>query len=72
MEFTTKSFPVDANLSSELAKLQAAGWQLMPGSVPYAVYQLCRQPQTSGNIGKLVIDESKVQIVRAGEPFPQA
>ena len=71
MEFMTKVLNVDANMQAEITKWAAEGWQLVPGCIPQAVYQLYRQSKVSGSMGKLVIDDSKVHVVRAGEPFPQ-
>ena len=69
MEFTTKVLNVDSTLQAEIAKLAEEGWQLIPGCQPKAVYQLCREP--NGGRSAIVIDESKVHIVKAGQPFPK-
>ena len=69
MEFMTKVLKVDASLQAEIAKLADEGWQLVPGCEPQTVYQLCREPK--GAHGTIVIDESKVFVVKAGQPSPQ-
>ena len=68
MEFMTKTLNVDANLQAEIAKLAADGWQLAPGYIPQTTYHLCREP--TGSRSAMVIDESKVHIVKAGQSFP--
>ncbi len=69
MEFTTKVLKMDSTLQAEVAKLAEEGWQLIPGCEPQVIYQLCREP--NGGRGTMVIDESKVHIVKAGQSFPK-
>ncbi len=73
MEFKTVSIAVDETLQNELVKLHEEGWRLIAGCVPMATYALCREPAPSqGNaaFGKIEIDESKVFVVKAGDPVP--
>ncbi len=74
MEFKTVSLAVDNALQNELAKLHQEGWRLIAGCAPMATYALCREPAplptSAMALGKLEIDESKVFVVKAGEPVP--
>lgn len=60
----TLTLAIDDKLGEELQKLEAAGWQIMPGSVPVAVYQLRRARGMAGQ-GGIMIDESKVYVIKA-------
>lgn len=42
VEHKVVSLPVDNELQAEVAKLEAEGWQLVPGVVPVMVYHLVR------------------------------
>lgn len=68
LENEIKVIPVDENLPVEVAKLAAEGWQIVPGVKPIAIYHLVRQkkPEMSA-IGNLVIDDSKIHIMRNGK-----
>ena len=74
MEFKTVSIPVDETLQNELVRLHQEGWRLIAGCLPMATYALCREPQplptSAMALGKLEVDESKVFVVKAGDPVP--
>ncbi len=74
MEFKTVSIPVDNTLQNELLRLHEEGWRLVGGCTPMAVYALCREPAplptSAMALGKLEVDESKVFVVKAGDPVP--
>ena len=67
-EHTIKSFPIDANYAAEIKKIDAEGWQLVPGVSPVAVYHLMRQkPGVGTAMGSMRIDEAGVFIIPAGQ-----
>lgn len=67
VEHDIKSFPIDANLQTEVEKLTKAGWMLAPGTAPLAVYHLVRVKNTPGEaIGVMAIDDSKIMVIPAG------
>ena len=71
LEHKVVSFPIDENLQGEIDKLVKDGWNLPPGVLPVAVYQLLRvkpsdAPPTGQALGKLQIDDSKVMVIPAG------
>ncbi len=74
MEFKTVSLALDNTLQSEHERLHQDGWRLIAGCTPMAVYVLCREPAplptSAMALGKLEVDESKVFVVKAGEPVP--
>ena len=71
VEHAVKVLPIDNDLQAEVKKLEAEGWELMPGILPVAVYHVVRiknKPQfaqsAEGNMG---IDDTKVGILRGGK-----
>lgn len=71
IEHVVRTFTVDDNLQAEIEKLQADGFQTIPGIPPVIVYHLMRQKSqpvaASAGLGKLSIDDSKVMIIRDGK-----
>lgn len=75
VEMALKIFPFNETLQQELAKLEAEGWQVVPGLAPAVSYVLFRpalQPQpvaepVAAGFGQLGIDETKVHIYRNGK-----
>jgi hypothetical protein len=63
IEYLTKELPLDDKLEAEVQKLAAEGWELVPGFVPFATYNL--QRHTMASVGGLLIDESKIQVIRS-------
>ncbi len=69
LEFDTLVVPLDANVQQALEAKAQEGWMLVPGTVPRAIYQICRplqqqQPQAeSKGFGVLRIDESKMYFI---------
>ena len=63
-DYQTKVIEINANLPEELKKLEAEGWQLSPGAIPFATYHL-RKARGLGGRGGISIDESKVYVVPA-------
>jgi hypothetical protein len=69
IEHEIKVIPVDDNLPTEVSKMVADGWQIVPGVKPVAIYHVVRvkkQPDLGG-MGELKIDESKIHILRDGK-----
>ncbi len=73
LEHKVVSLPIDKNLQGEVDKLVQEGWNLPPGILPIAIYQLVRvKPGTesaapSGDAhGILQIDDSKIMVIPAG------
>jgi hypothetical protein len=72
-EHQTTVIPVDENLLKAVENMKAAGWMIMPGATPVAVYHLIRpvqevNPLAALNVeGIMTIDETKVHIVRDGK-----
>jgi hypothetical protein len=67
-EYQTHTLGISANISEELAKLEAEGWEIVPGAAPVAVYHLRRVKNRLAHVGGrggITIDESKVYILRA-------
>jgi hypothetical protein len=73
LEFDTLVVPLDANVQQALEAKAQEGWMLVPGTVPRAIYQICRplqqqQPQDpqvakKEGFGVLRIDESKMYFI---------
>ena len=71
VEHAVKVLQIDNNLQLEVKKLEAEGWELVPGIVPVAVYHLVRvknKPQFAQVAeGIMGVDDSKVHIIRGGK-----
>ena len=71
IEHAVKVIPIDAGLQDEVKRLEAEGWQLMPGVQPVAVYHVARvkgqQMAAQSGAGQVWIDDSKVHILRDGK-----
>ena len=71
IEHIVKALTVDGTLDGELKKLQAEGWQTIPGVPAVVIHHLVRQksqPVSAGaGVGKLHIDDSKIMILRDGK-----
>lgn len=70
-ETQTKVLAITPEIENELKKTQEEGWEVMPGTIPVAVYQLRRkkkQPDMTGmGVGRLLIDDSKILIISKEE-----
>ena len=70
IEHELKIIPVDENLAKATAELEAQGWKVLPGVKPMAIFPVVRisldptQAATMGGVGRLVIDDSKVDVMR--------
>lgn len=64
------TFDIDDSLTEKVEALTAEGWQIEEGKTPQITYELVRllqsAPATMG-VGRLVIDDSKVMVIKAGE-----
>lgn len=71
IEHDVKVIPIDARLQGEVKKLEAEGWELMPGVAPIAVYHLVRiknkAPFAQSAQGTFGVDDNKVHILRDGK-----
>lgn len=71
VEHDIKVIKVDANLTAEIERLTKDGWTLVPGVQPIAIYHVVRQKQATAqaNSGKgtMMIDDSKIGILRNGQ-----
>lgn len=71
VEHDIKVLPVNENLQGEIEKLAKDGWALVPGVQPVAIYHVVRQKShhLAANTGRgtMMIDESKVGILRNGQ-----
>lgn len=69
VEFRTVSLPVTEELNARVQELAKEGWAVAPGSVPTITYNLVRTkaPGTGVGLGVLQIDDSKVEVVKAGQ-----
>lgn len=73
VEHDIKTLPIDANLETAVKKLEAEGWELMPGITPVAIYHVVRMKGGSrpmvgqSGFGTLGVDDTKVHILRDGK-----
>lgn len=72
IEYDVKVFPIDEALQEKVTELAAQGWELIPGIKPVAVYHVARNkdrpPAPAGvGMGRLTIDDSKVQVIKAAD-----
>lgn len=68
LEHDIKVIPIDANFQSEVEKLHKAGWELVSGVVPVAIYHLVRvkgKVDAVGGFGTMQIDDAGVFIIPA-------
>ena len=70
IERKTVTFDVDDELGGKVGVLNSEGWRVEAGKKPQITYELVRvvdaKPPTMGQ-GRLVIDDSKIIVVKAGE-----
>ena len=68
LEHDVKTVPIDEALPGRIETWKAEGWELIPGVVPVAVYHVVRRKASEATDAKvrMVIDESKVLVVRNG------
>lgn len=70
IEYDVKVVPINNEHRETLEKMQAEGWELMPGVMPVSIYHVIRNKnkpapaQEAGAFGGIIIDDSKVQIIR--------
>jgi len=65
-ELRVQTLAITEQIAQELEKLQADGWEVVPGAVPVALYHLRRlkaHVMRAGARGGITIDESKVFII---------
>lgn len=73
LEHSVHTFTIDETLQAKVDALVKEGWQLPPGTPPVAIYHLVRvkpeaAPQPGLNaIGTLLIDDSKIMVIPAGQ-----
>ena len=72
VEHCIKTITIDENLPDEVKKLEAEGWNAVPGVLPVAVYHLVRSkrpqaPAQQGGFGQIRVDDSKVFTLRDGK-----
>lgn len=81
VEFAFKAFQFDDNLPNELKKLEAEGFVQIPGLAPVVMYMVFRNtkpqeqpvpepPPQGAGFGVMQIDDTKVHVIRGGEPVP--
>lgn len=61
---------VNEELPNELKKLEAEGWKVIPGIAPVAIYSVFREKPPTNHVefeANMVIDDSKVHIIRDGK-----
>jgi len=67
LEFDVLVVPLDANVQAAIQAKATEGWMLVPGTVPHAIYQICRPMQqplaAHKGFGALQVDESKMYFV---------
>ena len=66
-DYQTKVIEINENLPEELKKLEAEGWQLSPGAIPFATYHLRKTKPGMGGVGGMGIDDSKIFIIPANK-----
>lgn len=70
LERKSVTFDVDEFLSSKVEALSAEGWQVESGKKPQITYELARivtEDPPSMGVGRLVLDDSKIMVIKAGE-----
>lgn len=74
VEYSIQTIEIDEDYVTEMNKLKEAGWEQIPGFKPIAIFHLVRRieekpvPAVGGmGLGKLVIDDTKIDIVRDGK-----
>lgn len=71
LEHTVKTLTIDDTLPAEVEALKAAGWELIPGILPVAIYHVVRRivkPVDATDMQmRMEIDESRVAILRNGK-----
>jgi hypothetical protein len=67
-EHQTKVLGITPDLEEQVKQLVAEGWEVVPNTMPVAIYYLRRQQAPMGaGVGGVSIDESKVHIIKASE-----
>lgn len=70
VEHAVKTVTIDEGYPAAIDALKAEGWELIPGILPVAVYHVVRlknrQVTTDAQLN-LVIDDSKIVVMRNGE-----
>lgn len=71
LEHKTATFDVDDDLQNKVQELAKEGWVVAEGTKPQITYALVRMVQepSSAGFGKMSIDDSKVIVIKAGEPL---
>lgn len=70
LEHAVKTLTIDEDYPVAVEALKAEGWELIPGILPVAVFHVVRlkiRPATTDAQLNMVIDESKIGILRNGE-----
>lgn len=69
IEHKAVTFEVDERLQDKVDALEKEGWHLLPDTKPTITYNLVRvvPGEGSGIVGKLLIDDSQITVIRAGE-----
>jgi len=70
-ELEIRMIAINEQFQTEVNKLVADGWDILPGTHPFAIYHLVRvkaaQAAAVGGFGTLQIDESKITVIRGGK-----
>lgn len=72
VEHKTFHFTLDPEFQQKIQDLEKEGWQLQPGVPPVVIYHLVKPKQApveapKSALGKLIIDETKIFVRKAGE-----
>ena len=68
VEKAVREIPIDDNLPAAVQQLAAEGWMVDPEHPPKAGYNVYRVTNEPGGMeGKLIIDDSKIGILRDGK-----
>lgn len=74
VEHTIRVIPIDSDFQNALKKLEAEGYDMIPGVTPVAVYHLVRSKEVpapaEGAQGIIKIDDAQVHILRDGKLVP--
>lgn len=71
VEHDIKVIPVNDKMTGEIERLAKEGWTLVPGVQPVAIYHVVRQKQATAQAsmgkGTMMIDDSRIGILRNGQ-----